>query len=372
MSDRSNTRLLGAYLEESPAPLFFAGMFQTPKENIHNTEKIEIDIQRDTEDIAIVLTDFTAGARENEATAYVNKAFTPPIFDEVGTITAYDAIHRQPGQNPFDNPDYNANALHQAFKIFRRLENKIRRGVELMSSQVLQTGIITGKDANGNTLYTLDYGMRSSHKITTPAWAADGSTGDPITDLASANTVIRQDGKMMPDTAVFGQGAWQRWLRNVNVKAALARIAGQVASNGAAIGLGLGELQPQISRGVEGATFQGYILINNYKINLWTYDGWYRDPQTGTLTNYIADNKVIVRSSKGRLDLSFGAIPIIVPPEQRAMPFLPPVIAGPDKGIVLTTNSYITADGKHVKVEAGTRPLAIPTAIDTYATLTVF
>ena len=46
MSDRSNTRLISAYLEESPAPLFLAGMFQTPPQNIHMTEKVEIDVMR--------------------------------------------------------------------------------------------------------------------------------------------------------------------------------------------------------------------------------------------------------------------------------------------------------------------------------------
>lgn len=371
MSDRSTTRLISAYLEESPAPLFLAGMFQTPPQNIHTTEKVEVDVMRDGEDIAVVIQDFTAGQRENEATAYVNKGFTPPIYDEVGTITAYDQIRRLPGQNPFDSPDYAANAAAQAFRIFRKLENKIRRAIELMASQVFQTGILTLKDSLGNTLYTLDFGMRSSHKITTTAWAADGSTGAPLTDMSSAGTVVRQDGKKMADTAIFGKGAWQRFLKNAAAQTSLTRIVGQIGAN-SAIGLGLGQLIPQISKGVEGATYQGYVFIDNYRYDLWTYDGWYKDPQTGTLTPFIPDNKVIVRASGGRMDLSFGAIPILVPPDQRILPFLPPRISSTDRGIDLTTNAWMTADGKHLKVSAGTRPLTIPTAIDTYATLTVF
>ena len=49
MSDRSTTRLIDAYLETSSAPLFLGGFFQTPPANIHNTEKIEIDVMRITE-----------------------------------------------------------------------------------------------------------------------------------------------------------------------------------------------------------------------------------------------------------------------------------------------------------------------------------
>ena len=52
--------------------------------------------------------------------------------------------------------------------------------------------------------------------------------------------------------------------------------------------------------------------------------------------------------------------------------FLPPRISSSDRGLDLTTNAWITPDNKHVKVSAGTRPLTIPTAIDTYARLTVF
>lgn len=371
MSDRSSTRLISAYLEESPAPLFLAGMFQTPPQNIHTTEKVEIDVMRDGEDIAVVIQDFTAGQRENEATAYVNKGFTPPIYDEVGTITAYDAIRRLPGQNPFDDPNYAVNATQQAFRIFRKLENKIRRAIELQASQIFQTGVLTLKDSGGNTLYTLDFGMKSSHKITTTAWAVGGGTGAPSTDISTAGTLVRQDGKKMADTVIFGKGAWQRALQNTTFATSLTRIVGQVGG-ATAIGLGLGQLQPQISKGVEGATYQGFVFIDNYRYDLWTYDGWYKDPQSGTLTPFIPDNKVIVRASGGRMDLSFGAIPILVPPDQRILPFLPPRISSTERGIDLTTNAWMTPDGKHLKVSAGTRPLTIPTAIDTYACLTVF
>lgn len=360
MSDRSTVRLIDAYLETSSAPLFLGGFFQTPPSNIHNTEKIEIDVMRDGEDVAIVIDDLTAGARENESTAYVNKGFTPPIFDEAGTITAYDQIRRLPGQNPFANPDYAANAMVQSMRIFTKLENKIRRAIELMASQVLQTGVITGIDQNGVTRYTLDYQMKSSHKITPTAWAVGGGSGAPMTDLSAAGDVVRRDGKQVPDRLIFGTGAYQRFLDNPKVQLAL----GKVTS------LGLGQLAPEM-RGL-GATFQGYIFIGNYKYEMWTYDGFYKHQQTGTLTPYIADNAVLMMCSKGRLDLSFGAIPILVPPDQRVLPFLPPRISSGEKGIDLTTNAWVTPDGKHLKVSAGTRPLCIPSAIDTYARLTVF
>ncbi len=37
-----------------------------------------------------------------------------------------------------------------------------------------------------------------------------------------------------------------------------------------------------------------------------------------------------------------------------------------DYSIDMTTNAWFTPDNKHLKVSAGTRPLTIPTAIDTF------
>jgi len=92
---------------------------------------------------------------------------------------------------------------------------------------------------------------------------------------------------------------------------------------------------------------------------------------TGLHTDYVSTNNVLMLSDGARLDLSWGTLPMIVQPEQRVMPFLPPRMSDSSVGLDLTTNAYVTPNGKHLIVEAGTRPLTIPTAIDTFACLTV-
>jgi hypothetical protein len=362
MSDKSTIHMVDAYMEEASSPLFLSGYFKSPPRNFHTTEKVELDVMRDNEDVAIVVQDLTAGARENEATLYQNKGFTPPIFDEVGTITAYDQIKRQPGVNPFSDPNYGATALGQAFGIFRKLEAKIRRAIELMASQVFQTGILTLADSAGVTLYTLDFGMRAAHKITTTAWAVDGSTGAPVADITAAAALVRRNGKKVPRRLVFGSGAWARFLANATVKTMLDTHT-----------LRLGQLNQVavVDNSESGATMVGEMVVGSYKYELWLYDGYYKHPQTGVLTPFVPDNKVLLLSD-GRLDLTFGAIPMMVQPESRALPFLPGRMSSTSRGLDLTTNAWFTPDNKHLKVSAGTRPLTIPTAIDTYACLTVF
>ncbi len=364
MSDASTIRMLEMYVEESEAPMFLSGFFQSPPRNFHNTEFVELDIVRDDEDVAIVVQDLTAGARQNEASTYTNKQFKPPIFDEEGTITAYDLMKRVAGQDPFQDPNFGANASLQAFGIFRKLERKIRRAVELMASQVLQTGGLTCIDSAGVALYVLDFVPKASHMATVgtgsygTTWATDGTTGTPLADLALLAQIVRRDGKRQPKQLVFGSSALQRFLANAVVQKALDKTV-----------INLGALAP-VSRG-QGATFQGFVWIGHYRFEMWTYDGFYKHPQTGTLTPYVDDDNVIMLSEGARLDLSFGAIPMIRRPESAALSFLPPRISDSGMGIDLTTNSWFSPDGKHLKVSAGTRPLTIPTAIDTFARLNV-
>jgi hypothetical protein len=358
MSDASTQRLIERYMDDAESPGFLSGMFRSPPENFHNSEKVGIDIIRDEEDVAVVVQDLTVGARANESTLYVNKEFTPAIFDEEGTVSAYNMIKRQPGVDPFKDPNFGMNAAFESFRIFRRLERKIRRAVELMCSQVLQDGTVTCIDSAGTTLYTIDFLAKSTHKVTvSTTWATDGSTGAPMADIESLCDVVRQDGKREPNKLVFGSSALQRFLANAVVQKALDKTV-----------LNIGELAPT-ARGA-GAKFYGYIWIGHYRMEIWTYNATYKHPQTGTVTRYLNTDNVLIMSD-GRLDLTFGAIPMIVGPEERALPFLPPRMSSAEMGLDLTVNAWVTPDGKHLKVSAGTRPLPSPTAIDTFARLNV-
>lgn len=355
MSDASTIRMIELYLQEAEAPMFLSGFFQSPPRNFHNTEFVEIDIIRGDEDVAIVIQDISAGARQNESNLYTNKRFTPPVYDEEGTITAYNLLKRQAGANPFEDPNFGANAFMESTRIFRKLERKIRRAVERQSSQVLQTGVLTLPDDQGNVLYSLDFKPKASHFPTVGNdWGGGSET--PLADLDALAVQIRRDGKKTPNRLIFGRLAFEDFINDTQVQARLDNRRMFVA-----------EIRPQ-ARG-EGATFQGFVWIQNYLFEMWTYDGFFKDPQTGNPTPYVTDDLVIMMSEDSRLDLTFGSIPMVAQPESRAMSFLPPRISDGGVGIDLTTNAWITPDNRHLKVSAGTRPLTIPTAIDTFGAL---
>lgn len=359
MSDASTRRMLGMYMDEASAPGFLSGFFQSPAQNFHTTEKVELDVMRDDEDVAVAVQDLSTGARSNESTVYVNKGFTPTILHEKGAISSYEMIKRQAGADPFSDPEYGANATLEAFRIFRKLENKIRRTIELMASQVLQGGVVTLVDSAGTAVYSLDFLAKAAqHATVSTDWHAAGTAGDPLADLEGLCRVIRRNGKKNPTRLIFGSDAWNRFMINPAVQK---RFTGDGF-------VGLGNLAPE-TRG-EGASFMGKIRIGHYLMELWLYEADYKHPQTGAMTPYVAADKVIVMGD-GRLDLTYGAIPRIKRPDAEAMAFLPGRMSSSSKGLDLTTNAWFTPDGSSLMVSAGTRPLTIPTAIDTFGSLDV-
>lgn len=355
MSDASTRHMIDMYMEEVTPLMFLSGFFRTPERNFYTSEEVEVDIRRGSEKIAIVVQDIKAGYRENAATLFTNKGFLPAVFKEAGTINAYDLMKRRPGQIDFTDPNFAAAVTEEAFSIARILEDKIRRAIELMCAQVLQTGTVTCIDETGAALYTLDFQMKATHKITVPVtWALDGTTGAPVTDLANAAALVRRDGKANPNKLLCGSLALQRLLASPEVKALLDK---QV--------MNLGALTPS-ARG-EGATFYGYVWIGSYRFEIWTYDAWYEHPQTGVLTPYIDPDNIIMLGDNTRLDMTYGALPRLLPPDPQIAAFLPQRMSNSGAGLDLTVNGWVTENREHMKIACGTRPLPIPTGIDQYA-----
>ena len=354
MSGQTTKQMISLYEQEASPTMFLSGFFQTPARNFHTTEEVEIDIRRSGEDVATVITDLSTGGNVNEMSGYTNKNFKPPIYQEEGALNSFDLIKRQAGDNPFQNPDFQANATLAAFSQIRKLDDMVRRAVELQASQVLQTGTLTLLNKAGAAAYSLDYKPKATHFPTVPAsWSG---ASDKIGDLQTLGNVIRADGLSDPNILVFGEGAWTNFINDTAVQAILDKR-----------NINVGEVRPE-TRG-QGAVFQGRIWIGSYVYEMWTYTGRYKHPTTGVSTKFIDDDKVIMMDSGARLDLTFGAIPLISTGQPPALPGLPQRLNSTTGGFGITTNSWVAANGTSLHVSAGSRPLCIPTAIDRYGAL---
>ena len=356
MSDLTTKTMLAAYEQDASPTMFLSGMFQAPPQNFHNSEEVEIDIVRSEEDISIAIQDLSTGARLNSEDIYTNKGFKPPIHKEAGPINAHTLIKRMPGQDPFQAVDFMANAIDRGITLGRKLQRKILRAVEQQSSQVMTTGTVTLVDSAGASIYTIDYKPKVTHFPNAgTAWNAANAT--MLADIASLANVIRADGLNEPDMLIMGAGSYELFIQDTDV---LARM-----DNRRILGNGI----VPMDRIGNGGIFRGVIEIENYRYDIWTYDGRYKDPQTGASTKYIPDDKVVVRASSGRMDATFGGIPRIGAPDPRVPSALFSRVSVPGQMLDLQMNGWITQDGETMMVQAGTRPLMIPTAIDTFGCL---
>ncbi|HKY40793.1 MAG TPA: major capsid protein [Polyangiaceae bacterium] len=359
MSDATTSTMLRPFVEKAPEPMFLSGFFQTPPENFYMSEDVEIDIQRDGEDVAIAIIDLATGARHNENSKGSNKKFTPPIFKEKGSLNAFQLLSREPGQHPFQSVAWVAKALQRVGLMSGKLTGKVRRAIELMCSQALQTGTVTCTDENGLAVYTIDFQPKNAHFVTTTPWAADGTGGNRRADIDGLARTIRKNGHRSPDTLILGNTAQERLVADDEIKELL-KADGFYSGRA-----GLVPERP----GVDGANFLGTITINNYRYALWGYDGRYNDPQTGESLPYVDDDKIIMLSSKARLDLTFGGIPRVAPPDGRALPFMPARASAP--GLDMHPNAWLSEDGETLQVSVASRPLPVATEIDSFGCLDV-
>jgi len=357
MSNADTKRMITAYLQQRAPTMFFAGFFQSPPENFHTSETVEIDIERGQEDVAIVIQDLSAGTRRNATDIFTNKEFTPPIYDEEVAINSFDLLKRNAGDNPFENVDFRGALTTRVLRGVRQIENKINRSKELQASQVMQTGKLVLTDKDGVPLYSLDYKPKATHFPTSAiAWNAGGATiAEDINALAE---VIRTDGLADPDQVIMGVNAFEAFIADDEIQKRFDNRR-----------MELGRIVPMEMRG-QGGIFRGVVEVGNYSYDVWTYGGRFTDPQTGLAVQFMDPGKCVVRASAGRMDATFGAVPnigtMLGQMGNNILPELPGRISGSAGGVDLFTNAYLSENGKQLFAGVASRPLYIPTAIDTY------
>jgi hypothetical protein len=246
------------------------------------------------------------------------------------------------------------------FSGLRKVEQKIRRAIELQASQILQTGAVNLTDGGGNLLYTLDFSPKVEHFPTAGTSWASASLSQKISDLQDLATVIRSNGYASPDQLILGRSVLENL---IGTEGFLERLDAARAD--------LGTLTAGSTVG-SGGTYHGTLKIGAYRYDVFTYDAEYEDPQTLASTPYLDPGKIVMRASSGRLDATFGGIPNIgqeLGVTTRILPEMPSRLSSSAQRMDLFTNVWLSPDGEQLFGGVGTRPLMLPKAIDTFGCL---
>lgn len=333
---------------------FLSSFFVVRPGNISTAEKIVVDIERTDEEVAPVISVGT-GPNFSVVDQFTTKELVPPAYEEGEPFDVMSLMKRNPGETEYEASDvsFMASLAARLIKAMARLEDRIIRGIELQASQVLQTGIITLWNAAGDTQYTVDFQPKSTHFPTASvSWGAAGAT--PLADLEALMDVIRDDGLVDCDIAIMGSNAFNNFINDEAVQ--------KVFDNRS---YAIGEITPVMLG--NGAKRQGRVSIGNYTLEIFTYNGRYKNA-AGNKVKYVGADNVILMSSETRFDLCFGGVPRAVPVDPRFADILPPVVTIPE-ATQLSPNIYATPNGRQTILELASRPLCIPTDIDGFGCL---
>lgn len=365
MADIYEKKMISAYFQEPVAPVaYFSGMFQAPEENFFPTEKVELDVQVSGQDVAIAVQNMRTDYRLNEVTNFVNKEFTPPVYKEAVPLNSFELLQRMAGENPYQlRTSDRAKIVTMMLRGMRRVEFKIRRAIELQAAQVLQNGAVDLTDENGATLYTINYGLKPTHfPVAGVSWATS-TLAEKEADLEALAEQVNSDSYMTPDTITFGNNAWKLLTQTTGFYDKFDVMNANV-----------GTLTLPTTRG-NGGIYRGRLEVGSYTLDVFTYNAEYKDPQTGNATKYMDPNKVIIQASGARMDALFGAVPNIGKAlgitGAGILPELPTRFTSGANRIDMSTNVWLSEDGNELVGGVATRPLMVPTAGDSFGTLTV-
>ena len=336
---------------------FLSRLFTIKPGGVYNGDKIALDVERYGEDVAVAIKKAT-GPNLNDIDIFTTKEFTPPAYGEAFPLDVNDLLNRIVGVNPYDDAytEYAGKLMAKMAKGFQLIDDKISRAVELQASQVLQTGKLTLTNKDGDTVYELDFKPKATHFPTVGTSWSDTATSTPLNDIEDLAGVIRTDGKVDADMLIFGKTALRNFLRNADVKEALDNRR-----------IDIGAVRPEMVD--SGATFYGFVWAGTYRFEMWAYDEEYKDPQTGNPVKYIDDDKVVVTSSRTRLDMTAARVPLPLGPDPRVANLMPGRLSSRQDNFDVTPNLYATPNGKQIMGELESRPLLIPVQIDGYGCL---
>lgn len=337
---------------------FLQRLFTFKPGSVYSGNKVFIDIKRIGEDVAIPV-EVCTGPNFNTVEKFTTKEMVPPQYGEAFPVDACELLDRMAGVDPY-SAAYMDDASMLTSMLLERwavIDAKIVRGMELQASQILQTGKLDLLDGSGSSRYKIDFLPKAAHfpTVGTP-WSNAAAT--PLADLQALANVLRANGKVDPNRLIMGETALSEFLANQTVKDALDNRRIEV-----------GEVAPEMSD--SGATFYGYVWVGTYRMEIWAYPEGYEDPQTGNFTKYVDDGKVVMLSTRTRLDKTSAKVPRpLVAPDPRVAGMIPGRLTSRDDGFDVTPNLYPSANGKQLIGELESRPLLVPAQIDGFGCLT--
>lgn len=207
---------------------------------------------------------------------------------------AMDVFKAQPGEpstvvDPMDPNDRQAYILGQDSL---DLNNRINRTIETICSKALFDGKYDILDEDNKKIDGIDFGCKSSHKITKAGenlWT--GNQADVIGDLSTLDTIVNEDSGLTVADKIFGSAAWNAARNNEKFMKDFDRL--HVTGNSLDLAAGRNNL---------GARLVGF----HNGCRIWVYDEIYK--VGNDKVNFVPKDKVLAIGEGVAAKLYFGCV----------------------------------------------------------------
>lgn len=356
--------LLDAYIQGPARFGFLAKYFRIPSAARRNlmrgsAGKITLPIMLDGQEIAIPLTCCDMGNGNTISQTNVLE-IAPVRYGETYVIDSCDLDIA-----PFGVDEYTAASIGDQQRIISKVSIGLERmgashdrAIELQAAQILQTAVLSLSDLKGNQVYNYEFPKKPENFPTTAATWANPLTCKPIQDIEALVAAIRTNGNCNPDTIIMNSKTYGEFANSVEVKesADLLRVHN--------IDL---KQDPETA---DGRVFKGSLSAGGSTLKIYTYDKSYKDPQTGNITKYVADDKVVILSSESRFDLVPTHVSKFNPPRNDYERMMPRTLPLGEVANAIQVRPWVTQNGQSLHVETWQSCVLIPTAIYDYGCLT--
>lgn len=294
MIDIFQTRSMVRALEERRAPRTFLIDTFFPETETSDTETVDIDVIRNKRKLAPFVTPLKQG-KLVERQKFQTKSFKPAyVKPKMMTSAAELLTQRQMGEPLYATQTPEQRAAAQLAKDLAEMDDQIIRREEWMAASAMDTGTIHVKGEGVDVV--VDFGMSASHKVTLAGgdlWT-DTVNSDPIGDLRAWKKLVSKDSGLVPTDVIFGEDVVTAFLNHPKVKDYFDNRRFQV-----------GNVNMSSDGQPDGVT----LIANNVEgLNIWSYDEWYVDDDTGVETAMVPADKVWMASRRARAVRHYGAI----------------------------------------------------------------
>lgn len=251
------------------------------------SEKIDVDIIKNNRRVS----PFVSPIREGqvvEREGYKTDSYTAPLLKPKMITTAEQVALRSPGEGIYSSKSPEERAEEQLIRDYSELDDIITRTEELMCCEAVFEGKVTIKGDGVDAL--IDFNMTNKEALEGEArWSEPTST--PLKDLARMKSQILKTGRINPDVAIFGKEALSLFMEHEGVQKMFDLRLVET-----------GQIDPRELP--NGATYIGH--LKSPSLDIYTYEEWYLDEETGKDRAVVPDNMVWMGSTKARTDFVYA------------------------------------------------------------------